>query len=114
MAPAAATGTWKTKIARQSKASVSAPPATGPSAVAKTAAPSHRRRPGPAPPRGSENGATPPGAPGARAAADRRRAARAEQPGEFVGARARRAGHREEGEAAGPDRARREGRGGAL
>ena len=63
IAPAAATGTWKTKIARQSKASVSAPPTAGPSAVANTAAPSHSRRPGPAPPSRSKTVASPAAAP---------------------------------------------------
>ena len=71
--PAAATGTWKTKIARQSKASVSAPPTAGPSAVANTAAPSHSRRPGPAAAEQVEDG----GQPGR--GADRLRAARDEQ-----------------------------------
>src|SRR3954469_7310408 len=45
IAAAAHTGAWRAKIARQSNASVSAPPIAGPAAVPAKAAPSHSRRP---------------------------------------------------------------------
>ena len=71
-----------------------------------------RAQPQPAPRAGAAEQVEDRGQPGR--GADRLRAARDEQAGEVVGARARGAGHREEREAAGADRAHREGRGRPL
>ena len=94
--PPAPTGTPTRKIARQSKASVSAPPSAGPIAVASTAAPSHsggrgRRH------QQLEDDRQP------RRAAQRLHHARGEQHRQAVGARAREARQGEEREAAGAD-----------